>query len=73
MCNKFFKNKIGMNIRRFRKKEGLTVMELANKTKCSRSHIYKIEEGFVSATVSSFYKLSKALNVSLSDIFKGVK
>ncbi|WP_445487589.1 helix-turn-helix domain-containing protein [Niallia sp. 03133] len=58
-------------IRELRKKQGLTLMELAEKTGLSSSLLSQIERGLVDPTVSSFWKICTALNVPLTYFFPG--
>lgn len=60
---------IGQSIRRFRKEQGLTLKQLSRRTGLSVSLLSQIERAESSASVSSLYKLSAALDVKLTDLF----
>jgi len=60
---------IGASIRNFRKERGLTLKQLARRTGLSVSLLSQIERAESSASVSSLYKLSAALDVKLTDLF----
>jgi DNA-binding response OmpR family regulator len=60
---------IGKNIREFRKQHGLTLKQLSRRTGLSVSLLSQIERAESSASVSSLYKLSAALDVRLTEIF----
>ena len=60
---------IGKNIRKFRKDQGLTLKQLSRRTGLSVSLLSQIERAESSASVSSLYKLSAALDVRLTELF----
>lgn len=60
---------IGQSIRKFRKEQGLTLKQLSRRTGLSVSLLSQIERAESSASVSSLYKLSAALDVRLTDLF----
>ena len=60
---------IGQNIRQFRKQQCLTLKQLSRRTGLSVSLLSQIERAESSASVSSLYKLSAALDVRLTDLF----
>ena len=60
---------IGTSIRRFRKDRGLTLKQLSRRTGLSVSLLSQIERAESSASVSSLYKLSAALDVRLTELF----
>ncbi|MBH24921.1 MAG: two-component system response regulator [Myxococcales bacterium] len=60
---------IGKNIRHFRKDQGLTLKQLSRRTGLSVSLLSQIERAESSASVSSLYKLSAALDVRLTELF----
>ena len=63
---------IGAKIRELRKERTLTLKQLGNKTGLSVSLISQIELGKSAASVSTLYKLSTALGVSMSYLFEAV-
>ena len=68
MCN-VFRKQLGQRIQQLRKGKGLTQENLSLESDISRSHIAMIEAGKRDITVSSMFKISRALGVTLSDIF----
>ena len=67
-----YKTKIGKNIRSMRKKLGLTIDNLAEKSDLSPNFVGNIERGDGNASVNSLIKLMKSLSCSANDVFKGV-
>lgn len=59
---------IGNRIKDIRKNLGLTQKELANKTGLTRESIGNYERGDRTPDINSIIKISKALNVEISDI-----
>lgn len=73
MIIKFSKtyNLIGKNVKKLRKKAGLTQLELANKTnKVDRSKISQIENGKEDFLLSTLLEISKALKVDIKILFE---
>lgn len=66
-------NEVGSQLKKLRKKKNLTLRELAAKTNISISMISAIERGQSSASVLTLYKMAKALDSSLSELFKNFK
>ncbi len=60
---------IGKNIRELRKQRGLTLKQMARRTKLSVSLLSQIERAESSASVSSLFKVATALDVKLVDLF----
>ena len=62
---------IGNNVRRLRKKRGLTQEKLARLADISLNAVTKIESGYAKkSTIQTVVKLAKALNVSLDELVK---
>lgn len=61
---------IGKVINEYRKKQGLTIAELSEQSNISRGMFSKIENGHVSPSLDSLYRISRALGVPLSAFFK---
>lgn len=59
---------IGQNIRRFRKKQGLTQEQLAEKINISVPHMSHIETGNTKLSLPVLVDLSAALQVSTDDL-----
>ncbi|MBB4008790.1 helix-turn-helix domain-containing protein [Allorhizobium taibaishanense] len=62
---------IGHEVRIFRKKLGITVADLAAATGMSVGMLSKIENGNISASLSTLQSLSRALGVPITAFFKG--
>ncbi len=60
---------IGQNIRTARKERSLTLKQMARRTGLSVSLLSQIERAESSASVSSLYKLARALDCSLTEFF----
>lgn len=61
--------KLGKNIQFYRKETGLTQEALAFKVGIHQTYIGKIESGKSNPSTIMLFKISRALNVKLSDIF----
>lgn len=61
---------IGQNIKRIRLEKGLTQVDLVGKIEAQidTTNISRIEQGRTNATIHTLYKISRALEVSLSEI-----
>ena len=68
MCNTFRKQ-LGQQIQKLRKEKTLTQENLSLESGISRSHIAMIEAGKRDITVSCMFKISRALGITLADIF----
>jgi len=62
---------IGHEVRKLRKKLGLTVTDLSNATGISSGRLSKIENGNISPSLSSLQALSRALGIPLTMLFRG--
>lgn len=63
---------LGENIRKYRKKRKLSQEELALKISTVRNYIGCIERAERFPSVAILFEISKALNISLEDLFKDV-
>ncbi len=63
---------IGANIRTFRKKSGLSQESLAEKAELHPVYISQVERGTKAVSVDALWKLSRALHVSMSALFRGI-
>ena len=61
---------IGMKIRELRKKAGLVLQDLSNRTGLSKALLSQVEKEVVSPPIATLLKISKALNVNLSFFFQ---
>lgn len=65
---------IGNNLRRLRKKKGLSQERLARLADISLNTLTKIESGFAKKpTIQTVVKLARALNISLDELVGNVK
>ena len=62
--------KIASKIRKLRKEKSWTVEELAEKAGLSKSSLNYIERGISDPKLSSLFNISKALGLSLPDLFR---
>ncbi|MCK4234632.1 helix-turn-helix transcriptional regulator [candidate division WOR-3 bacterium] len=69
MHDKEFLKKIGKRIRLLRKSQELSQEELAELTELHPTYIGEIERATVNASIISFQKIAKALNMTLTEIF----
>jgi len=60
---------LGKRIQKRRKDKGLTQEELAEKIKVSRAYMGFIEQGRNTPSLEVLEKISKVLNIPLSDLF----
>ena len=61
---------LGREIRRLRKKYGMTVIALANQAGLSSGMLSKIENGLTSPSLGTIQALAAALNVSVTTLFR---
>lgn len=69
MCKSFRQN-LGIQISKIRAEKHITQELLALESGISRSHIAMIETGKRDLTISSLFKISRALNVDLQKFFE---
>jgi len=62
---------IGENIRKFRKKRGLTQERLAEKANLHSVYISQVERADRAITIETLLKIAKALGVRVSDLVAG--
>lgn len=68
--NQEFITSFGNNLRKLRLKANLSQEDLANDSNIPLSQIGRIERGEINTTISTVHVLSKALNLSPSELFK---
>ena len=61
---------IGLQVRNFRKRLGITVTELAHQADLSSGMLSKIENGMTSPSLATLRSLSEALNVPVTALFR---
>lgn len=64
--------KVGLNIRQVRKEKGMSQESLALAADLDRSYVGGVERGERNIAVINLKKIAEALNVSLSELLKGV-
>ena len=63
---------IGANVRTFRQKARLSQESLAEKADLHPVYISQVERGTKAVSVEALWKLSKALRVPMSALFRGI-
>ncbi len=61
---------IGLNILHYRKEQGLTQIQLAEKCGISRTYMQKIETAACSCTLDTLIDIAAALNVPIKNLFE---
>lgn len=61
---------IGLNILHYRKEQGLTQIQLAEKCNISRTYMQKIETAASSCTLDTLIDIANALNIPLKKLFE---
>lgn len=61
---------IGLNILHYRKEQGLTQMQLAEKCNLSGNYIQRIETATSSCTLDTLIDIADALNIPLKKLFE---
>ncbi len=69
MDNKYFLQLLGNRIKQIREAHSLSVDKLAQKSKVSKSTIYRIEQGKVNTKLSTIEKFSIAMKHPINDFF----
>lgn len=64
---------IAERVRELRADHGLTQEDLANEAEIGVAQLKRIETANVNTSVSSLYRIAKALNVTFDEFFKGFK
>lgn len=67
------KNQIGKAIKELREKRSLSQKDLSFTSDLDRSYIASVENGQRNISIVNLYKISKALDVTLSELFKNIK
>ena len=68
--DKVFHRKFGQRVRFLRKESGMTQEQLSFEIDADNSYIANIENAHRDIPLSRVYKIAKALNISLSELFK---
>ena len=61
---------IGLNILHYRKEQGLTQIQLAEKADISRTYMQKIETASTTCTLNTLIDIADALNIPLKKLFE---
>lgn len=72
MPSDVFLKKFGKRLAEIRKQKGITQEQLAVLIDVHRTYIGFIEQGKRNPSIGNINKISKVLNVSLSDLFRGL-
>ncbi|MFO7276663.1 MAG: XRE family transcriptional regulator [Pseudomonadota bacterium] len=64
---------LGLAIRDERRRQGLTIAQIAERTQLSRGMLSKIETGHAAMSLESLSRIAAALGVSLASLFRGVE
>lgn len=67
------KKKFGQSVKKYRQSLGISQEELASKAGLHRTYIGAIERGERNISLGNIEKLAKALEISISDLFKNIK
>lgn len=62
--------KLGLNIAYYRKEQGLSQMQLADKIDISRTHMSRIENNDCAVSLDVIFSIAKALNVTVAKLFE---
>lgn len=62
--------KLGLNIAYYRKEQGLSQMQLADKIDISRTHMSRIENNDCAVSLDVIFRIAKALNIEAARLFE---
>lgn len=62
--------KLGLNIAYYRKEQGLSQMQLADKIDISRTHMSRIENNDCAVSLDVIFRVAKALDVPIAKLFE---
>ncbi len=68
--NEKFLNRLAKNLKRARKKRGITQEELAYKSGLALSQIARIETGKLNSSICTIYALLQALEAEANELFE---
>jgi len=63
---------LGARIKELREEKGLSQQQLASACNFEKSNMSRLESGNTNPTVYTLYKISKALDVSISDLVQAI-
>ena len=61
---------IGLNILHYRKEQGMTQMQLAEKCNINKNYMQRIETSACSCTLDTLTDIAEALNIPLKKLFE---
>jgi len=67
-----FRRNLGTNIRNYRKRSGWSQEKLAEKADLHPVYVSQVERGKKAVSVEALWKISKALKISVSALFRGI-
>jgi len=62
--------KLGLNITYYRKEQGLSQMQLADKVDISRTHMSRIENNDCAVSLDVIFTIAKVLSIPVSKLFE---
>lgn len=62
--------KLGLNIAYYRKEQGLSQMQLADKVDISRTHMSRIENNDCAVSLDVIFTIAKVLSVPVAKLFE---
>ena len=62
--------KLGLNIAYYRKEQGLSQIQLADKIDISRTHMSRIENNDCAVSLDVIFGIAKALNIPVAKLFE---
>ena len=63
---------LGMRIRYLREQKKMTLEDLAFEAEINKNYLSDLERGERNPTVKVLEKIAKALNITISELFKGI-
>lgn len=62
--------KLGLNIAYYRKEQGLSQIQLADKINISRTHMSRIENNDCAVSLDVIFSIAKSLNIPVAKLFE---
>jgi transcriptional regulator with XRE-family HTH domain len=62
--------KLGLNIAYYRKEQGLSQMQLADRVDISRTHMSRIENNDCAVSLDVIFTIAKVLNIPVAKLFE---
>jgi transcriptional regulator with XRE-family HTH domain len=67
-----FPVRVGRRLSELREKRGLSQTQLADMAEIGRAHLSQIENGAVAARIDTLYSIAAALELTLSEMLRGL-